>query len=119
MDFACVRPLKAAPEALDRRGDAVDIPHRMKLPLPREAQCGTEVIRLRGDVLRPAHLHARPARRFHFAPGHIGRLPRRHDEIALYALEVAIDAFAADDLFDGVDRGRVAAGRELGAPVAV
>jgi hypothetical protein len=110
----------AAARARDGGGEAVKIFEDVELTLIGEAERRAEVVSVVRDALDVLDFgQAGAVRGAEFLAELLGGLARRDEEVAVEALEVAVNLLFVDDLLDEVNGRRVALGGEARAAPAV
>ena len=90
-------------------GQGADVLERLKPRLPRESQARPGLVPAQDDPLELLHvLKARADRRLQLPVEQVGRVGGDREEVAVDALEIAVDLLFGDDLLDPVDGRRVA-----------
>ena len=109
----------APPACDDRVGEAREVLENVKLRLVRETQARTEIRSQRRDARASCSTSGEPgALRGARAPrrGSSALSPIAEKEVAVEALEVAVDLFVAHDRFDAVDGGACGSRAAFRAP---
>src|SRR6185369_1029645 len=120
-DAADVRvAVDLAAECADRLREAGEILERMKLRLLRESQRGSRLPLRDGDPIDQLHVgETGVLRREILLFEHCSSILVTEEEVAIDALEVAVDLLEANDLLDAIDGGEMALDGLTGTHIAV